>query len=47
MADGDWFFHVVTKFLSNKQSYDLYIRNIIYNYIIKNQDAIREKTPYI
>ena len=25
----------------------LYIRNIIYNYIIKNQNDIREHSPYI
>ena len=47
IPDGDCFFHAVSKFLSNNQNYDLYIRNIIYNYIIKNQDYFRINNPYI
>ena len=47
IPDGDCFFNARSKFLSNNQNYDLYIRNIKYNYIIKNKDDIRINNPYI
>ena len=48
-SDGDCFLHAVNKFISNIQKFHLYlyIRNLVYNYITKNEETLKYNELFI
>ena len=44
--DGNYLFRCISKFFSGTENYHLYIRNIIYNYVIQNKETLKNNSNY-
>jgi len=46
-GDGNCLFRIISYFLTGTEAYNIFMRNLLYNYIINHYDEIITEFPYV